>query len=42
LGEEAYNEPQVEVKALENLMMLVNLELGDLEREEVAIFVHIT
>ncbi len=42
LGEEAYNEPWVEVKALENLLMLANLELGDLEREEVAIFVHVT
>lgn len=42
LGEEAYNEPWVEVKALENLLLLANLELGDLEREKVAIFVHVT
>jgi hypothetical protein len=35
LGEEAYNETWVEVKDLENLLMLVDLELGDLEREEV-------
>ncbi len=42
LGEVAYNEPRVEVKGLENLLMLANLELEDLEREEVAIFVHVT
>jgi hypothetical protein len=35
LGEEVYNETWVEVKDLENLLMLANLELGDLEREEV-------
>jgi len=37
-----YNEPWVEVKALENLLMLANLELGNFKRVEVAIFIHVT